>query len=368
MKVPFLDLKAQYLSIKEEIHVAINEVIENTAFALGPAVSNFEKNFADYIGVKHCVAVSSGTAALHLALLAAGVKEGDEVITTPHTFVSTCWAISYIKAVPVFVDIDPKTYTIDADLIKDKITEKTKVILPVHLYGRAANMDRINSIAKEFDLTVIEDAAQAHGAELNGKLCGQFGEMACFSFYPGKNLGAYGEGGAVVTNNEDLAEIIRLYRNHCQPEKYIHDDIGYNYRMDGIQGAVLNIKLNHLDNWNGRRREIAHKYSKSFIAVNGLTPPYESEDEKHIYHLYELKLESKEKRDGLLKFLAENDIFPGLHYPIPVHLQKAYAHLGHKQGDFHFTEEAADCLISLPIYAEMTDDMVDFVIDKVKEY
>ncbi len=367
MLIPFLDLKAQYSQIKEEVNTEIQKVLDNTSYILGPSVSNFESNFAKYIGVKHCIALNSGTSALHLALLSLDIKAGDEVITSPHTFVSTVWAISYIGAIPVFVDIDENTYNINIDLIEAKITNKTKAIIPVHLYGQAANMIEILKIANEHNVTVIEDAAQAHGAEINGIKVGNFGKIACFSFYPGKNLGAYGEGGALVTNNETIAERCRLLRNHSQPEKYIHNEIGYNYRMDGIQGAVLNVKLNYLDSWNSRRIEIAEMYNETFSNYVDLKIPELLENYKHIYHLYELGFESQVKRDEMMIYLNEKGINTGLHYPIPVHLQKAYSHLAYSIGDFPATEKAANNLLSLPIYAEMTNEMVQFVINSIIE-
>jgi len=368
MKVPFLDLKANYLSIKDEIDNAIFEVINKTAFALGFAVDNFEKKFAKYINVDYAIACNSGTSALHLALLALNIKAGDEVITTPHTFVSTTWAISYVGATPIFVDIDPNSYTIDPKKIEDKITSKTKAIIPVHLYGQSADLNPILEIGKKYNLFVIEDTAQSHGAEYFGKKCGSIADIGCFSFYPGKNLGAFGEGGICTTNDEKIANKIKLLRNHSQPEKYIHDDIGYNYRMDGIQGAVLSVKLNHLEEWNKKRRVIAENYSNAFSEMNILKIPTIMNYSLPVWHLYELGIENKEKRDALLEYLNKNDIGAGLHYPIPVHLQKAYGDLGHKNGDFPHTEKAADCLISLPMFPEMTDEQINFVIEKVKEF
>jgi dTDP-4-amino-4,6-dideoxygalactose transaminase len=368
MKVPFLDLKINYLSIKDEIDSAISEVLNRTAFALGFAVEDFEKRFADYIGVKHAVACNSGTSALHLALLAVGVKAGDEVITTPHTFVSTTWAISYVGAKPIFVDIDPMTYTIDPAEIERKITQKTKAIIPVHLYGQTADIDPILEIAKKHKLILIEDTAQSHGALYNGNPCGSMGDMGCFSFYPGKNLGAFGEGGMVTTNNDEFAEKIRLLRNHSQPQKYIHTAIGYNYRMDGIQGAVLGVKLRHLDKWNALRRKAAEKYTEGLKHIDGLTPPFVPAYSQPVWHLYELKMPNKELRDGLMDYLQNADIASGLHYPIPVHLQEPYSFLEHKKGDFPETEKAADCLISLPMFPEITDEQINYVVDKIKEF
>lgn len=368
MKVPFLDLKANYLSIKNEIDEAIQAVINKTAFASGPFVKEFEDNFADFTNSKHCIAVNSGTSALHLAVIACNIEQGDEVIIPAHTFVATAWSVSYVGAKPVFVDIDPKTYTIDIDKIEEKITSKTKAIIPVHLYGQAANMDSIYEIAKKHNLMVIEDAAQAQGTLYNDKPVGAEANAACYSFYPGKNLGAFGEGGAITTNDDEFAEKVRLLRDHAQPKKYFHESVGFNYRMDGIQGAVLNTKLKHLPKWNEARRNIAKQYSEAFQNIAGLVPPYEPDYSKSIYHLYELKLDSKEKRDALQEYLKHKEIFAGLHYPIPLHLQKAYDELGHKRGDFPITEIAADQLISLPIFPELTSEQVNYVIANVKEF
>ncbi len=367
MSIPFLDLKAQYKQIKDEVTEAIQNVLDSTAYVLGPSVSNFEEKFAEYIGVKHCVGVNSGTSALHLALLALDIKAGDEIITTPHTFVSTIWAISYVGAIPVFVDINADTYNINTNLLEAKISNKTKAIIPVHLYGQPANMTEIIHIANEFNIPVIEDAAQSHGAEISGLKVGNFGKISCFSFYPGKNLGAYGEGGALVTNDDAIAERCRLLRNHSQPEKYFHNEVGYNYRMDGIQGAVLGVKLKYLDSWNSRRIEIASMYNEAFSNYVNLRIPKVLDNCKHVYHLYELGFESNEKREVMIIKLNEKGIQTGLHYPIPVHLQKAYKYLKYNKGDFPNTENAANTLLSLPIYAEMTNQMVEEVIKVVTE-
>jgi dTDP-4-amino-4,6-dideoxygalactose transaminase len=368
MKVPFMDLNKQYQSLKNIIDEEIAKVFETSAFASGPFVEKFETYFANYIQTKHSVGVNSGTSALHLALLALGVKPGDEVITTPHTFVSTVWAISYVGAKPVFVDIEPDTYTIDPNKITEKIKDKTKAIIPVHLYGHPAGMDRIMEIAKQHNLYVIEDAAQAHGAEFHGNKCGSIGDIGCFSFYPGKNLGAFGEAGAVTTNSEETAKKIREYRNHCQPEKYIHYDIGFNYRMDGIQGAVLGVKLKMLDLWNTKRKNIADKYTQSLSFIEELKCPTEAEDINHVYHQYELQLKDIKTRDRLAEYLNNHQIATGLHYPVPVHLQEAYKSLGYKKGDFPETEKAADCNLSLPIYPEMTSNMTDYVIQNIRDF
>lgn len=368
MKVPFLDLKVNYQSIKPEVDKAIQNVIDNTAFALGFAVDSFEKNFAKYINVKNAIACNSGTSALHLALLAANIKAGDEVITTPSTFVSTVWAISYVGATPVFVDTDLETYTIDPKKIEEKITSKTKAILPVHLYGQAADLDPIIAIAKKHNLLVIEDCAQAHGALYKGKPCGSIGDFGCFSYYPGKNMGAYGEGGMVTTNHDEYAKKMQLFRNHCQPEKYYHNDIGYNYRMDGIQGAVLDVKLKHIEKWNDMRRANAQKYSVALEGISEITTPKVAEYMKPVWHLYEIRVSDKATRDNLLSFLHEKEVGAGLHYPIPVHLQKAYENLNHKKGDFPVVEQMADCLVSLPMFPELSEEMIDWTVACIKEF
>ncbi|MEZ4724174.1 MAG: DegT/DnrJ/EryC1/StrS family aminotransferase [Candidatus Kapaibacterium sp.] len=368
MKVPFLDLRAQYHSIKDEVNEAVLEVLESTAYASGPYVEKFEKEFAAAHNVAHCVALNSGTSALHLALLSLGIGKDDEVIIPAHTFVATAWAVSYVGATPVFCDVTNDTYTLDPLKIEAKITDRTKAIIPVHLYGQPADMDTIMIVAEKYNLRVIEDAAQSHIAEYNGKKIGGLADIACFSFYPGKNLGAYGEGGAITTNSDILAEKCKLLRNHAQPVKYVHTEVGYNYRMDGIQGAVLSVKLRHLDNWTEQRRAIAERYTMDFSKVGGLTPPKERDNTKHVYHLYELGLETKEKRDELMEYLKQNEIHSGLHYPIPTHLQEAYIGLGYKVGDFPVTEWCADNLLSLPMYPDMTDEMVEYVIKKVTEF
>lgn len=368
MKVPFLDLKTQYRNIKTEIDAKVLEILDSTAYASGPYVEEFEKSFAAAHNVKHCIAVNSGTSALHVALLALGVGCGDEVILPANTFVATAWAVSYIGATPVLCDVTEDTYTIDPSKIEALITDKTKAIIPVHLYGQPADMTPIMEIARKHNLKVVEDAAQAHLADYNAEKVGSFGDVACFSFYPGKNLGAYGEGGALVTNSDEIDEKSRLLRNHAQPVKYKHIDIGYNYRMDGIQGGILNIKLKHLDKWTEQRRSVAERYTNAFSQVDGLIPPIERANTKHVYHLYELRLESKAKRDLLLEFLKEYEIYAGLHYPIPVHLQEAYSDLNYKRGDFPITEATADELISLPMFPDLTDEMVEAVIAAVKEF
>jgi dTDP-4-amino-4,6-dideoxygalactose transaminase len=355
VNVPFLDLKAQYASIKSEIDAAIADVVSNCAFVLGPRVAEFEKNYAAFCGVTHCVAVNSGTSALHLALVSAGVKPGDEVITAANTFVATCEAISYCGAVPVLVDCDEHTYNINPDLIADAITGKTKAIVPVHLYGRPAPMAAINAIAKDAGIPVIEDACQAHGATYQGQPTGSLGHAGCFSFYPGKNLGAYGEGGAIVTNDDSLADTARKLRDHGSAQKYHHDAIGFNYRMEGIQGAVLNVKLKHLPEWNRLRRAHADRYRELLADANLVLPPAD-DDSQSVYHLFVVQVDDRARFQDDLK--AEG-IGTLIHYPIPVHRQKAYA--DREWPSFPVTERQSGRIVSLPMFAEMTDEQIGHV-------
>ena len=359
--IPFIDLKAQYHSIKDEIDEAIGKVFESCEFALGEEVLNFEAEFASHCGTTHAIAVNSGTSALHLALQAAGIGPGDEVITVPFTFVGTVAAICYTGAYPVFVDIEPQTHTIAVDQIENAITDKTKAILPVHLYGQAADMDPIMEIAKRHHLIVIEDACQAYGAEYKGKRVGGIGDLACFSFYPSKNLGAYGEGGITLTNNAEYGRIIRILRHWGQEERYIHLLRGYNYRMDGIQGAVLRVKLRHIEAWTEVRREHAKKYHALLSETNFVTP-YESPHNRHVYHIYALRVPH---RDTLIKALKAENIETLIHYPIPIHLQPAYLDLGYHAGDFPCSEEVAKEVISLPLYPEMSDSAIQTVSDAI---
>lgn len=368
MNIPFLDLKAQYKTIRTEINIAIEKVLYSAAYASGPFVEEFEKDFAAFIGTRNAVGVNSGTSALHLALLALNIGEGDEVILPANTFISTAWAISYVGAKPVFVDVDPRTYNIDINLLEDKITSKTKAIIPVHLYGQPADLSHIMHLCEKHSIAMVEDAAQAAGAEYKKEKCGSFGIFGCFSFYPGKNLGAYGEAGAITTNDDELAERMRNLRNHAQTQKGLHSEIGYNYRMDGIQGAVLAVKLKHLADWNAKRRNAAKQYAYNLKGLIEVVTPYESDFSKHIYHLYSVQIANKRSRDGLMKFLAENGIATGLHYPVPIHLQEAYSDLGHTKGDFPLAEKAADCNLSLPMYPELSPDMITYVTDTIKKY
>ena len=362
--IPIVDLKKQYESIKTEIDSAIKDVIDSCQFILGKRVEAFEADFATYCQSRYALGVNSGTSALHLALLAAGVGPGDEVITVSYTFVATAAAICYVGAKPVFVDIDPRNCNIDPAKIEAAITPKTKAIVPVHLYGSCADMDPILDVARRHNLIVIEDAAQAHGAEYKGRRAGSMGELACFSFYPGKNLGAYGEGGAVVTSDERYVEHLKQLRDQGQSEKYYHPVVGYNYRMEAIQGAVLGVKLKHLDGWNQRRQKLAEVYRRE-LAVSGLRLLEELPDTKSVHHIFPL---FTEQRDDLRAYLQEAGISTALHYPVPIHLQPAYRHLGYGEGDFPETERACKEVLSLPIYPELADEAVLSIVDSVRQF
>jgi dTDP-4-amino-4,6-dideoxygalactose transaminase len=364
MTIPFLDLKAQYLSIKPEIDAAVQNILDTTQFVLGDEVAAFEREFAAYSGAKHGIAVNSGTSALHLALLAAGVGPGDEVITIPFTFVATVSAICYAGAKPVFVDIDPISFTMDPLQLERAITPRTKAILPVHLYGQMADMDAILVIAQRHNIPVIEDACQAHGAEYQGRRAGSVGVSGCFSFYPGKNLGAYGEGGIVVTSNDEHAKTIRMLRDWGQEKRYHHVLKGFNYRMEGFQGAILRVKLRYLERWTESRRERARQYDSLLAASSAVLPPRQLADRRHVYHIYAVR---SADRDGLQRLLQSEGVHTGLHYPIPVHLQVAHADLGHKVGDFPQSELAANEVLSLPMFPEMTAAQVDQVVAAVRQ-
>ena len=362
--IPFVDLQAQYLTIKDEIDTAIREVVESCHFVLGEQVEAFESGFASYCGTEFALGVNSGTSALHLALLAAGVKTGDEVITVSDTFVATAAAICYTGATPVFVDIEPRSCTMDPGRLEAAITPRAKAVMPVHLYGGCADMDPIREIAERHNLIVIEDAAQAHGAEYKGRRAGGLSDIACFSFYPGKNLGAYGEAGAVVTNNREFAKAIKRLRDHGQSQTYYHDEVGFNYRMEGIQGAVLRVKLRHLDDWTAARRRHAAAYSNSLVSsgVRLLEPLPHGSSAWHIFPVF------TPRRDELMAHLKESSIGTGIHYPIPVHLQRGYAGLGYKRGDFPLTEQACNEVLSLPMYAELGHEQLREVVVAIHDF
>ncbi|MDQ6861099.1 MAG: DegT/DnrJ/EryC1/StrS family aminotransferase [Verrucomicrobiota bacterium] len=364
MKVPFLDLKAHHAPFRAEFSRAIEEVIDAGAFAGGPFVAAFEEDFARFCETKFAIGVGNGTDALWFALLAHGVGPGDEVITVPSTFMATAEAITYCGATPVFVDIDEETYTMDPEQLAGALTPRTKAVIPVHLFGQMADMDPIVAFAREHGLYVIEDAAQAHGAKYNGRSAGTIGDAACFSFYPGKNLGAFGEAGAVVTNDAKLNEKIRILRDHGQSRKYYHSMVGWNGRMDGIQGAVLRIKLRHLARGNELRRKHAVQYHSAFEGLEGLIVPTTASYAKHVFHIYALRVEA---RDNMMRSLEEKGIGTGVHYPVPVHLQEAYAGLGYTNGAFPISEKTSAEFISLPMFPELTPEQIDYVAEGVKE-
>lgn len=359
MAIPFLNLKAQHQPLKQEILAAVSEVLDSTAFAGGHYVTKFEQEFAAYCQVKHAVGVGNGTDALWFALLALGIGQGDEVITVPNTFIATAEAITYCGAKPVFVDVDEETCTMNPALIEAAITPRTKAIIPVHLYGQMADMDPIMEIARKHKLFVIEDACQAHGAEYKGRRAGSIGDVGCFSFYPGKNLGACGEAGASVTNNLELKNRMAMFRDHGQAKKYYHNVVGWNGRMDGIQGAILSIKLKHLDAWTEARRTNAAAYNELLSHTHGVLTPKELAHNKHVYHLYVLRIKN---RDHVLKALGEKGISCGIHYPVPLHLQEAYASLGLKRGSFPVSEQCAEEIISLPMFAELSKKEIQEVV------
>jgi dTDP-4-amino-4,6-dideoxygalactose transaminase len=362
--IPFLDLKAQYKSIKSEIDTAVINVLESTQFVLGEHVAAFERDFASYCGAQHAVAVNSGTSALHLALLAAGVGPGDEVITIPFTFVATVSAICYTGARPVFIDIEPRSFTMDPAQLEKAITPRTKAILPVHLYGQMADMDAILEIADRHGIPVIEDACQAHGAESKGRRAGSVGLSGCFSFYPGKNLGAYGEGGAIVTSDAGQAKTMRMLRDWGQEKRYHHVLKGFNYRMEGIQGAILGVKLRHLEAWTEARRARAREYDALLSDSETAKAPEQLPGRRHVYHIYAVRSTDREE---LQQVLQSEGIQTGLHYPIPVHLQEAHADLGYKPGDFPQSEAAAREVLSLPMFPEMTSAQVEQVVATMRQ-
>ncbi len=363
MKVPLLDLKAEYAGLRDDILAALDRVCQKSAFVLGEEVEAFEREFAAFCGTKHCVALGTGTAALHLGLLALGVQTGDEVITTPNTFIATAEAITYCGAQPVLVDIDPATANIDPNLIERAITRRTRAIIPVHLYGRPADMDAIRSIAAKHNLRILEDAAQAHGARYRHRRVGTLGHAAAFSFYPTKNLGAYGEGGALTTDDDSIAQFARAARSHGQTARYDHEFVGYNYRMEGFQGAVLRCKLPHLDAWTKRRREIAREYRRGF-ANACLEMPVDDVRDECVYHQFVIYVDN---RSALIAALAERGIDTAVHYPKPVHLQPAYSSLGNPAGTFQHSERACERVLSLPLFPSMTLEQLSYVGRSVLE-
>lgn len=362
--VPYLDLPAQIRSLRAELDAVIARTLDNCSFCLGPDVAQFEKDFAKFCGAEHCAGFNSGTSALHVAMRLLDIQPGDEVITTPFTFVATSWAISYVNAKPVYVDIDDTTFNMNPALVERAITPRTKAILPVHLYGQPFDVDAIREICRKHKLPLVEDAAQAHGAKYKGKTIGTFGEMACFSFYPGKNLGACGEGGALVTNNATYAARAKSLREHGATVRYYHDEVGYNYRMEGIQGATLGVKLKHLQKWTSERQRVAKRYAE-LLAETPLQLPRAADWAESVWHVYVVR---HPRRDDLKKHLEANGIGCALHYPVPLHLQKCYAALGHKNGDFPVAEKAARECLSLPIYPELTEAQIKRVVEVIKDF
>ena len=358
--IPMVDLKGQYQTLKDEIDQGFQETLTNTSFILGPNVQAFEKEAADYLQVKHAISCASGTDALHLALLAAGIGEGDEVITTAFTFIATAEAICYVGATPVYVDIKPNTYNIDPDKIEAAITDRTRAILPVHLFGQPADMDTIMTVADKHNLLVIEDCAQSFGADIKGRMTGGIGLAGCHSFFPSKNLGCYGDGGMVTTNNDEIAEQLRMLRNHGSKVRYYHDIVGYNSRLDELQAVVLRAKLKRLPEYNKQRRRAAHTYSRLLAEV--VTPPQEDDIGTHVYHQYTLLTV---QRDAIMQKLQDNNIGCAIYYPVPLHQQKVFADIC-RQVSLPVTEEVASRCMSLPIYPELTDEMVAQVTDVIK--
>ncbi len=364
MKVPFLDLKRQYSAIKKEIDEAVFSVLSNTQFILGPEVKSLEEKIASYCGTKFAIGVASGTDALLLSLRACGVKSGDEVITTSFSFFASAGVISRLGANPVFVDIDPETYNINPDQIEKKVTPKTKAIMPVHLFGQCADMDPIIDIAKRHGLQVVEDAAQAIGAEYKGRKAGAIGDFGCFSFFPSKNLGGAGDGGMVTADDPEMAEMVKILRVHGSKPKYYHSTIGYNSRLDTIQAGILSVKLKYLGDWTKKRREHAEVYNSAFKDLDMITPKEESFN-YHIYNQYTIAVKN---RDELRNYLKEKQIGHDTYYPVPLHLQECYRFLGYKKGDLPVSEKKAGEVVSIPIYPELTEEEQDYVISTIKEF
>ena len=392
MNIALIDLKAQYESLSDELNKAALEVLSSANYILGKNVVEFEKEFAEYIGVKHAISVGNGTDALVIALKAMGIGEGDEVITTPFTFFATAESISAVGATPVFVDVDKNTFNIDVTKIEEKITSKTKAIMPVHIFGQSADMDEINKIAKKHNLLVIEDACQAIGGKYKGRNIGSLGDVACFSFFPTKNLGCAGDGGMIVTDNDDLAVIIRALRTHgsgengqkafnllngveedimqaesgndtvYNPLKYYNYLIGYNSRLDAIQAALLRVKLKEIDNWNSKRREIVDIYNNEFKELDLVTPVCDDKNE-HVYHMYILQ---SENRNEVLERLKERGVATGVYYPVPLHLQKVYKNLGYKEGDMPVSEYLSHRTFAIPVYPELTEEQIKYIVESIK--
>jgi len=369
VNVPLVDVKAQYDSIKAELDVAIHRVVRSGQFILGPEVKAFEEEMAAYCGTKYAVGVASGTDALHLALLACGIKAGDEVTTTPFTFIASAESIAKCGAKPVFVDIDPKTYNIDPAQIEYKISKKTKAILPVHLYGQPSAMERILELARKHNLRVIEDCAQALGAEYKGRKVGSLGDVGCLSFFPSKSLGAYGDGGMVVTNNAGIAETVRILRVHGSKSSYQHVMHGFNSRLDALQAAILRVKLKYLDRWNELRHSKAALYTRLLTAIDGIEPPYFDKDCKPSCNYYTIRLkDSRLNRAELRKHLESDGIQTMVYYPLSLHLQEVYNYLGHKPGDFPQSELAQEQVLTLPMYPELLEQQIEEIVGEIKKF
>lgn len=366
-KIPMVDLHRQYKSIKKEIDCAIFDVIKESGYINSRFVKKLEQEIAEYCKIKYAVGVNSGTDALYLSLWALGIKQGDEVITTPFTFIATAEVIVLLEARPVFVDVDYETYNIDADLIEKKITKKTKAIIPVHLFGFPYEMDKIKKIAKKHNLFLIEDAAQAIGAEYNGKRIGSFGNTGCFSFFPSKNLGAYGDGGIIITDSKKLAERLKILRNHGSKIKYFNEEIGVSSRLDGIQASILSVKLKHLDKWNRKRREMAELYNSLLKNINWIGLPKENKSCNHVYNQYTIRVKNG-KRDKLKKYLEKKGISSMIYYPLPLHLTKAMRYLGYKKGSFPVSEKLSKQVLSLPISADLKKEEVKYIVDVINRF
>ncbi len=362
--IPLVDLKAQYRTIKGEILGKIEEVIESSAFIQGEYVSEFESKFSKMFHSRFCMGCSNGTAAIFLALAALGIKEGDEVITVSFTFIGTAEGICHTGAKPVFVDIDPDTYNIDASKIEAAVNEKTRAIIPVHLYGNPADMNAILKIAEKYHLKVVEDCAQAHLAKFKGKIAGTFGDIGTFSFFPGKNLGAYGDAGALITDSKELEERIRKLLDHGRSRKYYHEMVGYNHRLDGLQAAVLSVKMNHIEEWTKKRRENARIYTELLSKNKSIILPKTQQNGEHVYHLYVIRVNN---RDEALEYLKSKGIAASIHYPVPLHLQPAFKYLGYEKGDFPVSESVSEKILSLPMYPELTGEQIEFICSEVNK-
>lgn len=366
MQIPLVDLKIQYKSLSKEINTAFKKICSSSSFIKGWALEEFEQDFAKFIGTKHCIGVASGTDALHLSLIALGIGKDDEVLLPVNTFIATAYAIIYVGAKPIFVDVDTKTYNIDVNLIEKKITKKTKAIIPVHLYGQPAEMDKIMKLAEKYKLFVIEDACQSHGADYKNKRTGTFGQIAAFSFYPGKNLGAYGDGGAITTNSAKLAKKIKQLREYGSTTKYLHDILGFNSRLDNLQSAILRIKLKYLPSWNKRRQKAAQYYNKKFnMEIPFIKTPFIEPYATSVFHLYVIQTP---KRNKIIAYLKSKGTQTGIHYPLPLHLQNSLKYLGYKRGDFPVAEKLSNQILSIPLYPELTFKQQDYIVKSIRSF